>query len=157
MDKSLEFKKFREEYKEFYYNKYSIREDEDAIYLEYEFEIPNLTKFNPTTKILKKSLSFRNINTNCVKNMAFHIGLIELISYWKSTCSPKIIIKCGNLNKEQIEWWKKIYFYGLGELFYTNNIKTSIRDFVEIECTGEEINFEPEEKEEQKEKYKETS
>ena len=47
MDKSLEFKKFREEYKEFYYNKYSIREDEDAIYLEYEFEIPNLTKFNP--------------------------------------------------------------------------------------------------------------
>ena len=114
MDKSLEFKKFREEYKEFYFNNYSIREDEAAIYLEYEFEIPNLTKFNPTTKILKKSMSFKDINSDCVKNMVFHIGLIELVSYWKCTCTPKIIIKCGHLNDEQISWWKKIYFYGLG-------------------------------------------
>ena len=142
MDKSLEFKKFREEYKEFYFNNYSIREDEDAIYLEYEFEIPNLTKFNPTTKILKKSMSFKDINSDCVKNMVFHIGLIELVSYWKCTCTPKIIIKCGHLNDEQISWWKKIYFYGLGEMFYTNNIHTTIQDFVEIECTGEEISFE---------------
>ena len=66
--------------------------------------------------------------------MVFHIGLIELVSYWKSTCSPKIIIKCGYLNAEQIEWWKKLYFYGLGELFYTNNIKIDIKDFVNIEC-----------------------
>ena len=121
MDKSSDFIKFREEYKEFYYNRYSIKEDSEAIYLEYEFEIPNLAKFNPTIKVLKKSLVFRAIDNKYVKNMVFHIGLIELISYWKSTCSPKIIIKCGYLNQEQINWWKKTYFYGLGELFYTNN------------------------------------
>lgn len=134
MDKSQQFKDYREIYKEFYYNNYSIKEDKDAIYIEYEFEIPNLTKFNPKLKILKKELKFRSIKSEYVKNMVFHIGLIELISYWKSTCSPKIIIKCGYLNQEQIEWWKKIYFYGLGELFYTNNIKTDIINFVNIEC-----------------------
>jgi len=134
MDKSLEFKRYREKYKEFYYNSYLVLEDNEAIYLEYDFEIPNLTKFNPKLKILKKNFKLKSINDKCVQNIAFHIGLIELISYWKSTCSPKIIIKCGYLNEEQIKWWKKLYFNGLGELFYTNNIKTNISDFVDIEC-----------------------
>ena len=134
MDKSLQFEQYRKEYKEFYFNNYSIKDDDENIYLQYEFEIPGLTKFSPKIRIAKKSMKFKNINTKYAKNMAFHIGLIELISYWKSTCSPKIIIKCGYLNQEQINWWKKLYFYGLGELFYTNNIKTNIKDFVNIEC-----------------------
>ena len=134
MNKFKEFNKYREEYKEFIYNDYSIREEKEAIYIEYDFEIPNLTKFNPKLKILKKEMNFKNIDSKHVKNMVFHIGLIELISYWKSTCSPKIIIKCGYLNEEQINWWKKLYFYGLGELFYTNEIKSNIEEFVNIEC-----------------------
>lgn len=134
MDKSLQFKEYREKYKTFYYNRYSIKEDNTAIYLEFEFEIEGLTKFAPKLKILKKQMHFKSIESNYVKNMVFHIGLIELISYWKSTCSPKVVIKCGYLNEEQIKWWKKIYFYGLGELFFTNNIKTNIDDFMNIEC-----------------------
>ena len=141
MDKSLEFKQFRKEYKEFYYNSYSIKEDEEAIYIEFEFEIPNLTKFNPKLKILKKNMKLKNINTPYVKNMVFNMGLIELISYWKVACSPQVIIKCGYLSKEQIDFWKKIYFYGLGELFYTNNIKTNIEEFMNIKTTGNKIEY----------------
>ena len=136
MDKSLQFEQYRKEYKEFYFNNYWIKEDNENIYLEYEFEIPGLTKFNPKLRILKKNMVFKDINTKYVQNMVFHMGLVELISYWKSTCAPKIIIKRGYLNEEQIEWWKKLYFYGLGELFYTNNIKTNINDFVNIECVN---------------------
>lgn len=136
MNKSLEFKEYREKYKEFYYNSYSITEDDEKINIEFEFEIPNLTKFNPTITILKKKFNFKSIESDYVKNMVFHIGLIELISYWKSTCSPKIIIKCGYLDKEQINWWKKLYYYGLGELFYTNNIEVGKEEFVQIECTN---------------------
>jgi len=142
MDKSSQFKQYREIYKEFHFNSYSIKEDDKIIYLEYEFQIPGLTKFNPKLKIPKKRLNFKNINNEYVKNMVFHIGLIELISYWKSTCSPKIIIKCGYLNKEQIEWWKKLYFYGLGELFYTNNIQINMDEFVNIECVDKVNEFE---------------
>jgi len=134
MDKSQQFNEYREKYKEFYYNSYSINEDDEAIYLEYEFEIPGLTKFTPKLSILKKEMQFKSLENNYVKNMVFNIGLIELISYWKSTCSPKIIIKCGYLNEEQINWWKKLYFYGLGELLYTNNIKTNINDLLDIKC-----------------------
>lgn len=138
MDKSLQFNQYRNEYKEFYYNSYSTKEDDTAIYLEFDFEIPGLTKFNPKLKILKKQMPFKNINSKYAQNMVFHIGLIELISYWKSACPPKIMIKCGYLNEEQIKWWKKIYFYGLGELFFTNNIKTNFDNFVQIECLKQE-------------------
>lgn len=141
MDKSLKFKQLREEYKEFYYNSYKITEDDENIYLEYEFEILGLIKFNPKTRIAKKKMQFKNIDNVYVKNMVFHIGLIELISYWKSTCAPTVIIKCGYLNDEQVAWWKKLYFYGLGELFYTNNIHTSINDFMDIKSMGDKEEF----------------
>ena len=42
MDKSVQFNEYRNEYKEFYYNSFSLTEDNEAIYLEYDFEIPNL-------------------------------------------------------------------------------------------------------------------
>ena len=32
MDNFLKFKQFREQYKEFYYNSYSIKEDNESIY-----------------------------------------------------------------------------------------------------------------------------
>ena len=142
MDKSEQFKQYREMYKEFYFNNYEITEDDDAIYLEYEFEIPGLTKFTPKTKILKKKLNFKNIKSKYAQNMAFNIGLVELISYWKSTCSPRVIIKCGYLSEDQINWWKKLYFFGLGELFFINNIKTNINEFLSIECIAEENSLE---------------
>lgn len=141
MDKSLEFDKFRSEYKEFYYNSFSLTEDGDAIFLEYDFEIPGLTSFNPKIKILKKNMNFKSIDTVYAKNMAFNIGMIELISYWKCCCSSKIIVKCGFLDNNQINFWKKIYFYGLGELFFTNNIKTDIESFVNIECLKNDNEF----------------
>lgn len=134
MNKSKEFIKFREKHSEFFYNTYSISEDNEFIYLKYEFEIPNLTKFYPELKILKRNFKVTDLNKNEVKNMVFHIGMIELVSYWKSVCSPQIVIKCGYLNEEQINWWKKLYFYGLGELFYRNEIQTNMQEFVNIKC-----------------------
>lgn len=134
MGKLLEFQQYREQYKEFWYNSYSSYEDEKAIYLEYEFEITNLTKFHPKLQIDKKEFQFKDIHTKQAQNMIFHIGLIELISYWKCTCSPKVVIKCGYLDEEQIKWWKKLYFYSLGELFYRNDIQTNMLDFMTIEC-----------------------
>lgn len=153
MDKATQFKQYRQMYKEFYYNSYLIEEKEDAIHIQYEFEIPGLVKFNPKLRILKKNLKFKDIETKYVQNMVFHIGLIELISYWKSTCSPKVVIKCGYLNEEQIKWWKKLYFYGLGELFYTNNIETNIEEFMQIVCLDKTNKLEYEKIEEQAEGY----
>ena len=145
MDKSVQFNDYRNRYKEFCYNSFSLTEDSEAIYLEYDFEITGLSKFSPKLKILKKNMNFKSIDSAQAKNMAFNIGMIELISYWKCACPPKIVLKCGYVNEEQKMFWKKIYFHGLGELFYTNNIKTTMEEFVTIENGLEKNEFEYEE------------
>ena len=145
MNNFSKFKTLREEYKEFIFDSYEIKETDKEIIIKYKFEIPNLTTFNPEIKILKKNLKLKKLEGNIIQNMVFHIGLIELISYWKCTCSPEVIIKCGFLNEEQKIWFKKLYFYGLGELFFTNEIKTNIEEFMNITCLGKELNIENEE------------
>ena len=133
----MNFNDLRKEYKYFYYNKFEITENENEIVLRFDFEIPNLAHFNPTTSILKKNFKFKDINSVYAKNMVFNIGMIELISYWKCACPENVIIKCGKLNSDQIDFWKKLYFNGLGELFYRNKIKTDINSFMNIQSTGD--------------------
>ena len=41
---------------------------------------------------------------------------------------------CGALNQGEIDWWKRLWFHGLGEFFYRNKIETTINDFVQFEC-----------------------
>ncbi len=54
---------------------------------------------------------------------AFHLGMIEMISYWKAFCSPYIDIHCGALTTRQKHWWFKLYQHGLGEFFHTNGME----------------------------------
>ncbi len=107
------FNELRNEYKEFIYRSYNISENKNKIKIEYCFEIPNLSIFTPTIEIEKRNINFKSINNDFIKNIVFNIGMIELISYWKCVCPKKVIIECGTLNKEQIAWFKKLYYYGL--------------------------------------------
>lgn len=142
MKNQAKFTELRVKYPEFHYRSFKVREDGEAIYLEYEFEIPNLAKFHPNLKILKKHLDFKSIDSAVVRNLAFQIGMVELVSYWKASCAPKVVVHPGVLDEEQIAWWKKLYFNGLGELFYTNGITTTVEDFITIECAPEAGRFE---------------
>ena len=132
----MNFFELREKYPEFSYNWYKIEEDENEYKITYEFEIVGLSKFNPTWIIPKISNNsnnnHKNQNKELLENMVFNLGMVELVSYWKITCAPHVIIKNIYLNQKQINWWKKLYFYGLGEFFYKNEIKTNIDEFMNI-------------------------
>lgn len=141
LDNSIKFKDLREKYNTFIYDSFSVENSEEEIIIKFKFIIENLTTFEPELRILKSNLNIK-IDDKLIensKNAIFHMGLIELISYWKSTCSPNVIIKAGYINDEQINWFKKLYYYGLGELFYTNGIKISIDDFMNITCESNDI------------------
>ena len=135
------------EYPEFIYKNYKIIEDMEKIYFKFEFEIPNLAIFTPEIQILKKNFLWKNINTNILKNMVFNLGMVEAISYFKATCSKRFIIKCGFLDNEQKDWFKKLFYLGLGEFRYVNNINTKEEDFVNFICDGEKLELEDIEKE----------
>ena len=133
----MDFYTLRKEYPKFLYNDYKIFQDDEKIYVEYDFEIDGLSKFNPRIEILKKEFNIRDINSNEIKNIVFNLGMIEAMSYFKATCSPQVVIKCGKLDSYQATWFKKLYYLGLGEFRFVNNIKVDIEDFVEFVSLGD--------------------
>ena len=134
-DKFLEFRK---KYGTFIYDHYEIINEDEYMKIKYYFNIPGLTWFYPQIKINKKYILNENINELYLNSLVFHIGLIELVSYFKCTCSPNVIIKAGYIDEEQIKWFKKLYFNGLGEFLYINNISITEDDLMNITCTCEE-------------------
>ncbi len=139
MKKEDNFKHFlalRDEYKTFTYEGFSILKKTEGLFISFEFNLSDKYFFRPTLTIPAKNI-YNSVfaDSSQIENIVFHIGMVELISYWKAACSPKIIIKPFYLDQEQINWWKKLYFHGLGEFFYLNSIQTSVRDFVSIETT----------------------
>ena len=112
---NLKFDEFRNLYSEFIYEKYEILEKDDYYEISYYYNIPNLETFNHKIILPKKIITRKKINENFLNNLVFHIGLVEAISYYKCVCPKNFIIKCGNLNEEQINWFKKLFFNVLGE------------------------------------------
>jgi len=60
-----------------------------------------------------------------------------LVSYWKATCSPQIVVHDYILGETQQNWWKKLYYKGLGEFFYQNEIHCTQNDFVHFSFAKE--------------------
>ncbi len=132
MDKFFEFRK---KHPIFLYKNYHITENIDSIDIVYDFEIPELAEFHPSWSFVKpKNCSIKNDLT--FERIAFSLGMVEAVSYWKSVCSPEMRVECGELDTEQIKWWKKLYFMGLGEFFYINHIQTDMENFMNISCNG---------------------
>lgn len=133
------FNQLRKEYPVFTFESYDIKELEENIEITYYFNIGESIVFSPKWFISKSKYKFDYNNDIVINKLIFNLGLVELISYWKIMCSPKVVIKAGYIDEKQISWWKNQYFLGLGEFFYTNNITTNDNDFMEIKVTGEPI------------------
>ena len=133
MDKFLEL---REKYPVFIYDSYTIKETSDSFDVVFHFNIPGLTKFNPTWRFRKPQESITKAQRKVFERTIFNLGMVEVLSYLKATCSKTLIVNAGILNENQINWYKKLYVNGLGEFFYTNNIieAMNIETFVDIKC-----------------------
>ena len=129
------FEKFRAEHPVFIYRSYNIRQTEKQIEVSYSFSIQGLADFSPSWVFARpEGVSVENDLT--FERMAFSLGMAEAVSYWKAACSPEMRVECGELDSEQIKWWKKLYYLGLGEFFYVNGITADPESFVDIVPTG---------------------
>ena len=134
----MNFSELRQQYPEFEFHAFDVAAKPDALEITYRFEIKGLCKFEP-----KWSIPCTNaedaFGSSTLLRMIFSLGMAELISYWKITCSPVVRIACGRLTEEQAEWWKRLYFGGLGEFFYRNGIETDADSFMQLEFIGSRI------------------
>ncbi|HQO10293.1 MAG TPA: hypothetical protein PLK90_04245 [Clostridiales bacterium] len=130
------FSELRTKYPEFIYDSFSKEFSADIIKVKYRFIQSEKIIFEPELSFFlpRKKLSDKNLDT-----VFFNIGMIELISYYKACCSPLMTVKAGYLNREQKEFWKKLYFNGLGEFLYMNRIETSSDELCRIVCDSGKV------------------
>jgi len=138
----MKYKDMKDKYKTFIYEKYEVIENDDSYKVVYYFEIEGLKRFTPSLEIKKTYIKNKDINKDFLNDLLFHIGMVELISYWKCAMPHEVIIKAGFLNDKQISWFKKLYYHGLGEFFYLNNIDIDLEDLMDVKIENTKRNYE---------------
>ena len=131
------FKTFREDYPEFIYKSFELSETDETVNIKYNFEITDLAEFSPQWKIKKSNPKPVTLDP-VLRKLAFSLGMVELVSYWKIACPPTVYVEAGVLDAKQIAWWKNLYYHGLGEFFYTNGIEPDAETFMTIQSMGQE-------------------
>ncbi len=131
------FDELREKYPNFIYDDYILEVKDNELIITYKFVIENLETFKPILKIPLDNIKI-NINDSMLKKIIFNLGMVEVVSYLKCTCSKNVIIKAGFINEEQINFFKKLYYNGLGEFLYLNKIDIDMEDLFDITCEVKE-------------------
>ena len=129
------YNQLRAQYPFFDYEDYHWHVEPDGLHLRFDFRMGPV-EFHPTALIERRP--FLDFSAGNLDLLVFNIGMIELISYWKCACPPIVRIHCGSLTDNQISFWRKLYWHGLGEFFYTNGISESAEAFMQIGCMKSE-------------------
>ena len=132
MSNQTKYDTFRQTFPEFVYEKYGYDVQPDGLHIVFRFRIGDIC-FQPTAFIPARRFLHFEQPMAILDKLVFNIGMIELVSYWKCYCPPTVRVECGTLDDSQVAFWKKIYFNGLGEFFYTNGIAATMEEFMGIE------------------------
>lgn len=138
----MTFLSLRQRYPEFIYHNYTYSYADGSLHIAFEFEITGLCRFVPTWAI---PCTQPALDDPTLRRLIFSLGMAELVSYWKIACPPTVRLP-HPLTQAQTDWWKRLYFGGLGEFFYRNGIETDINSFMQISCEGDALPDTPAEK-----------
>lgn len=127
------FEDFRSEYGSFVFKDYSI-EKEDGVYKVYlYYSIPRLREFKTRWEFPAAARDIAE-NDPILKELVFNLGMVEAISYYKCVCPKVVEVECGSLSPDQISWWRKLFYNGLGEFVYRNGIDVAEEELLMIRC-----------------------
>lgn len=123
----------RKQYPEFIFESYQVERGVNGIHASFVYKLGEYT-FQPTVDIPIASIRNEYINDDILDNLFFNFGVVNAINYYKLSLAPKFTIKCGELDAAQKEFFKKLFYNGLGELMYRNNALMQYSDFMTIDA-----------------------
>ena len=121
----------RQQYPEFIYDSFKINRLADGFHVEYNYILGEHT-FKPQVFIPISDIKNEWINDDFIEHLFFNFGIINAINYYKLTISPRFIIRAGKLDDDQKAFFKKLFYNGLGEFLYINQLNIAYDDFLEI-------------------------
>jgi hypothetical protein len=144
----MQIQELRKKYPRFVYESFDYKITGNDLKIVFCFGIEPDINFKPklvikkiNKKRLRQILRKQVLRLN-LDNLIFNLGLMEIPTYWKATCSPEIVVKAGPLNNEQIKWWRNLIIKGLGQFFYENKIDWRPSTFLKIRtCHRQNLDF----------------
>lgn len=134
-----QYEQLRQKYPVFTFESYTYNIIDGDIKVQFRYTAGSDVVMEPCT-IIKNHAEYASFlahhSLQELDTLFFQLGMVELVSYWKAVCSPKVVVKAGGLDAPAIAFWKKLYFNGLGEFFYTNGIVATEQNFMQIEAQG---------------------
>lgn len=134
-DRNELYGELRRQYQVFEYEAYHYEVEEEGLRVWFDMRMGEV-EFHPEALIERRP--FLDLDTAGIDRLVFDIGMIELISYWKCACSPMVRVSCGALADSEVAFWRKLYWHGLGEFFYTNGIDERLETFMNVKVCGGE-------------------
>lgn len=137
-DNQYKFDAFRKEFSTFTFEKQLVKVENGSLFLAFDFHLDERYFFRPTLEIPARAFfDWNSLSTESLEALAFQIGMTELVSYWKIACPKRVVVKPFTLTERQKDFWKKLYYNGLGEFLYLNGISVTEVDLMQIESLGE--------------------
>lgn len=127
------FKKYRTLYPKCIYHGYTLSYENEKLFVDYSIEIVGLDTFHTKWQFPLSSIPYFDEHDTICQRLLFELGMSEVISYYKLTCSPVVEIN-GTMSEDEKQWWIKLFFNGLGEFLYRNNINIAQEDLVRFEA-----------------------
>lgn len=128
----------RNKYPVFEYKSFNKKIDGENLVVTWQMEAGDL-KYQPKIAIFNAADKVKNLDQKIIDNLIFNLGLVEMFSYWKATCSPVVKISAGKLNEWQIKWWRNLLRDGMGQYYYENKIKFTEPDFLALINNSEKL------------------
>lgn len=131
----MTFPELRERHPRLIYDNFDLSETKGNLQVSFSFILEPDIVFSPNVSI---PMLEHDVNLEEIRGLAFHLGLIEAISYWKSACPPEMVVKAGHLTEQQTAWWHDLFIHGLGEFFFQNDIDFTQPGFFSISSGDKE-------------------
>ena len=120
------------------YEHFEITKGPAELRIDFYFKLEPNINFHPRVSFpIRDFYSLNNIDDESIELLAFNLGLTEMISYWKAACPPQIVVRAGHLDQWQQNWWKKLFYKGLGEFFHTNGIVPEFNGFLNFKIESD--------------------
>ena len=134
VDNQQKFDALRKEFETFTFYAQEVALKDGALSMTFHFSLDGRYEFHPTMRIPARPFyHWDHISQKQLEVLAFHIGMVELVSYWKIACPKTVVVKPFDLKLCQKKWWRRLYYNGLGEFFYLNGINCSEQEMLKIE------------------------
>lgn len=130
----LSLAELRKRHPIFYFDQVLLEHEDRNLLIHLKYHLENGPDF--TTTWCFPGLSQEKLATkdeDLIKVWAAHLGMVEGLSYWKSSCSPKWVVKVPGITKDQLPFWQNILHKGMSEFFFIHETDGWHEDFVKFD------------------------